>query len=126
MDKITIPLKGLPTLNEYTNANRGNRYGGASVKKKATSLCATYVRKAINEGFEVGELPADFRFDWFLKNRRKDKDNVAFAKKFIFDGMIDAGLMTNDGWKEVGNWTETFEVDKEFERVEITIMKVGE
>lgn len=119
MDKIVIPLKGIPTLNEHDNANRGNRYGGATMKKKATSLCATYVKKAMNEGFEVEKQPMDLRFDWYLKNRRKDKDNVSFAKKYIFDGMINAGLLENDGWKQVGDWAETFEVDKEFERVEI-------
>ena len=73
----------------------------------------------MNEGFELEEQPSDFEFVWYLKNRRKDKDNVAFAKKYIFDGMVQAGLLTNDGWHEVGNWIETFQLDKEFERVEI-------
>ena len=120
MDKIVIPLEGIPTLNEHDNANRANRYGGASMKKKATSLCATYVKKAMNEGFEIEKQPTNFEFDWYLKNRRKDKDNVAFAKKYIFDGMVSAGLMDNDGWKQIGFWAEDFHVDKEFERVEIT------
>lgn len=89
------------------------------MKKKATSLCATYVKKAMNEGFELVKEPSNFEFVWYLKNRRKDKDNVAFAKKYIFDGMVQAGLIDNDGWKQIGNWKEKFEVDKEFERVEI-------
>ena len=114
-----IPLKGIPSLNEHDNANRSNRFGGASMKKKATSLCATYVKKAMNEGFELVKEPSNFEFAWYLKNRRKDKDNVAFAKKYIFDGMVQAGLLKNDGWYDVGDWIETFHLDKEFERVEI-------
>ena len=94
------------------------------MKKKATSLCATYVKKAMNEGFELEKQPADFEFTWYLKNKRKDKDNVAFAKKYIFDGMVDAGLIENDGWKQIGNWKEKFDVDKEFERVEIKVNEI--
>lgn len=119
MDKIVIPLKGIPTLNEHDNANRANRFGGASMKKKATNLCATYIRKAINEGFVLKNEPTNFEFAWFVKDRRKDKDNISFAKKYIFDGMVKVGLIKNDGWREVGDWEESFEVDKEFERVEI-------
>lgn len=125
MKKIVIPLKGLPTLNEHDKMNRANKFGGASMKKNATSLCATYVRKSMNEGFKFDELPVDLVFDWYLKDRRKDKDNVAFIKKYIFDGMVDAELIKNDGWKQIGNWKETFGVDKEFERVEITEFEGG-
>lgn len=120
MNKIVIPLKGIPTLNEHDNENRGNRYGGASMKKNATNICRVYIRQAINQGFAFKTFPVNLRFAWYVKDRRKDKDNIAFAKKYIFDGMVDAGLMSNDGWKQVGNWLEVFEVDKEFERVEIT------
>lgn len=120
MNKIVIPLKGIPTLNEHDNANRSNRFGGATMKKNATNLCATYVRQAMNKGFELGELPVNMKFDWYVKDRRKDKDNIAFAKKYIFDGMVQAGLLQNDGWKQIGDWEETFDVDKEYERVEIS------
>lgn len=122
MNKIVIPLKGIPTLNEHDKANRGNRYGGASMKKKATNLCAMYVKKAMNKGFKFDDLPVNLKFDWYVKNRRKDKDNIAFAKKYIFDGMIQAGLIDNDGWKQIGNWEETFDVDKD-ERVEISVIQ---
>lgn len=119
MKKIVIPLKGIPTLNEHDKANRGNKYGGASMKKKATNICAVYVKQAMNKGFNFEDLPVNLKFDWYVKNRRKDKDNIAFAKKYIFDGMVQAGLIDNDGWKQIGDWEESFEVDKEFERVEI-------
>lgn len=119
MNKIVIPLKGIPSLNEHDNANRSNRFGGASMKKKATSLCATYVKKAMNEGFSINEQPADLKITWYAENRRKDKDNIAFAVKYIFDGMIDAELLENDGWQQIGDWENVFEIDKEYPRVEI-------
>ena len=112
----------MPTLNEHDKANRGNKYGGASMKKNATNLCAAYIKQAMNKGFNLNELPVNLKFDWYVKNRRKDKDNISFAKKYIFDGMVQAGLLQNDGWKQIGDWQEAFGVDKEYERVEITVL----
>ncbi len=119
MNKIVIPLKGIPTLNEHDNANRSNRFGGATMKKNATNLCATYVRQAMNKGFELGELPVNMKFDWYCENRRVDPDNRAFSRKYIFDGMQSAGLIKNDNWKFTTEWTDAFFVDKENPRVEI-------
>lgn len=119
MNKIVIPLKGIPSLNEHDNANRANRFSGASMKKNATNLCAAYVKQAMNKGFVIKEQPADLKIVWYAENRRKDKDNIAFAVKYIFDGMVNAGLISNDGWQQIGDWENAFEIDKEDPRVEI-------
>lgn len=119
MNKIVIPLDQLPSLNQHDNANRGNRFGGASMKKKATNHCSIFIKKAINQGFELKTKPSDFTFTWYAKDRRTDKDNLAFAKKYIFDAMVNVNLIENDGWKQIGNWKDVFEVDKENPRVEI-------
>lgn len=116
---IIIPLDLLPSLNEHDNANRTNRYSGASVKKKATHACHLYIKKAMNNGFKFDSQPVNLQITWYAENRRKDKDNIAFAVKYIFDGMVNAGLIKNDGWKQIGNWENIFEIDKENPRVEI-------
>lgn len=116
---IIIPLDQLPSLNEHDNANRANRFGGASMKKKATTACQIYVRKAMNNGFKFKHQPADLKITWYAENRRKDKDNLAFAVKYIFDGMVNAKLIENDGWKQIGDWENIFKIDKENPRVEI-------
>ena len=108
------------TLNQYTNENRKNRYGGAAKKKQATQICALHTKKAMREGFKLHTFPVDFEFNWYAKDRRSDKDNIAFMRKFVFDGFIQAGLLKNDGWNEIGNWTDNFHIDKESPRVEIT------
>ena len=118
--KIVIPTIGLMTLNQYTNENRKNRFGGAAKKKEATHICSLHTKKAMNEGFAFSELPVNLEFNWFAKDKRSDKDNIAFMKKFVFDGFIQAGLLMNDGWSEVGNWKDNFHIDKENPRVEIT------
>lgn len=111
----------LPSLNEYTNENRKHYHKGAQVKKRATYICRIFIQKAINEGLEVPKLPMDLKFTWYVKNRRQDKDNISFAKKFILDGMVDARLIKNDGWGQIGDFTDTFKVDKN-ERVEIELI----
>lgn len=116
---IRIPIDALPTLNKHDKANRGNRYQGAKMKKKATRHCFLFIKKAMNQGFKISSQPADLRFTWYAKDKRTDKDNIAFMVKYIFDGMVDAGLIKNDGWKEIGDWEYKFKVDKKDPRVEI-------
>ncbi|MDN6385504.1 MAG: hypothetical protein L0J65_01950 [Alkalibacterium sp.] len=117
--KIIIPTNGLMTLNQYTSANRRNKFGGARKKKEATQICALHTKKAMNEGFKFHAFPVNLQFDWYAKDRRSDKDNIAFMRKFVFDGWIKAGLLDNDGWQEIGNWTDNFHIDKDNPRVEI-------
>ena len=123
-NKIIIE-RPLPTLNEYINDNRTHYHKGAKVKKNATRICQAYIQQAINKGLELPKLPMDLKFTWYVKNRRKDKDNIAFAKKFILDGMTSSGLIKNDGWAQIEGFTDTFIVDKN-ERVEIELIGANE
>lgn len=55
---------------------------------------------------------------------RRDPDNIAAAVKFIWDGLVEAGVIPNDGWKENGGWSNHFEVDKDNPRIEVVIKEV--
>lgn len=117
--KLVIPLP-LMTLNQYTLANRGSAFTGAKGKKNATWICQVYVYQAMQAGFKLENKPSNLRFDWYASNKKTDKDNIAFQRKFIFDGFIKSKLLKNDGWKEIGDWEDRFFIDKENPRVEIT------
>lgn len=87
-----------------------------SMKQEATEICRLSCLR----------LPRiDFKMQLYIiyhcKNKRRDMDNIAVAKKFIFDGMIKAGKIKNDGWKEIGGWTEEFRIDKKNPRIEVII-----
>ena len=119
MNKIVIPHE-LMDLNKFINLQRGNRYGGAKAKKDQTNLCTMYIKRAINDGLDISDmLPVDIEFKWFVRNRRKDKDNIVFAKKFILDAMQSSGLIENDGWSEIGDFSDKIRLDKNNPRVEI-------
>ena len=56
-------------------------------------------------------------FRWIEPNRRRDKDNVAFAKKFILDALVKAGKLKDDNRNCVIAFTDNFEYTKEFKIV---------
>ena len=108
--KVTIPGL-LPGLNEYIDAERAvkGKYKAAAMKKQAENVI----------GFMVKTQLRGVRFD--RPNRRRDKDNVAFAKKFIQDSLVHAGVLVNDGWNQIEGFTDDFAVDPKNPRVEVTI-----
>ena len=84
------------TLNSYINSERRNRYIGAKIKKDETQIAEEAFR-----GLEPILVPVRAIFTWTMKNKRKDLDNVAFAKKFILDGAVKAGFLQSDNCKYV-------------------------
>ena len=82
-------------LNEYINTERRNKYEAAKIKDKLTSAVA-WQCKAKQCHKPTGKV--DMIFKWHVKGRH-DSDNIAFAKKFVLDGMVQAGLLENDNPK---------------------------
>lgn len=60
-------------------------------------------------------------FRWIEKNKQRDKDNIAFAKKFILDSMQEWGIIPNDGWDQILGFVDEFYVDKKNPRVEVLL-----
>ena len=114
--KITIKHT-FTTLNTYTNSNRHSRFAGAKIKKEETEISRLHF---INQK-PITEYPIKIAFKWYVKNKRKDLDNIVFAKKFILDGMVKAEFIKNDGLNYIQGFTDEVEFDKD-ERVEIEIL----
>lgn len=118
---MKLVLQGrLPSLNDYINSCRRNRYAGASMKKVIEESICWEIKKQIKDKFATVALT----FVWYEANQKRDKDNVAFAKKFILDALQTAGTLTGDGWSQVVGFSDEFHVDKENPRVEIEIKAV--
>ncbi|HAA8015633.1 TPA_asm: hypothetical protein GHE28_15395 [Listeria monocytogenes] len=112
-NKIIIPLP-LTDLNTYINKERGHRQAAAKVKKQMTYICSSYVKLAMQHGVKF-PVPCRLKFTWIIPNKRKDPDNIAFAKKFIFDGMMKAGFIENDNLNYIEGFSDYFIVDKDEE-----------
>ena len=74
---VEIPYK-FPSLNDYVNACRSNHYAGGGMKKKVQKDIAPYIKT-----LPYCEKPVRIDFLWVEKTKRRDYDNIAFAKKFI-------------------------------------------
>ena len=106
----------LPSLNEYILTERGNKYAAARIKKEWTEAVAWQTK-----GLPRIEKPVMVKCSWYVKDRRKDSDNIAFAAKFLLDGLVLAGVLPDDGYewiRGIGHW---FSVDKERPRVEVEL-----
>ena len=104
---ITVDLHfRLPGANEYIAACRRNRYAGGKLKAEYTQAVAIYFR-----WMQTVTGPVKIRFIWHERTRRRDKDNVAFGKKFILDGMQAAGFLPNDNNRWVVGFEDCFAYD---------------
>lgn len=115
----------MPGMNEMIDeAKRKNkRYDPYSkMKKEYTNLVHWTCKSQLPRDYKVEKCFLDIAY--YCKDKRRDKDNIAACKKFIFDGMQSAGVIKNDGWREVEGWNENFYVDKKNPRIVIIIEEI--
>lgn len=103
MKNSVFVLGKLPALNDYIDACRANKYRGSRLKKSTEQMI--YVQTL--------ELPkitkrVKFKFTWFEETKKRDPDNVAFAKKFILDALQQNGKLQNDNATFVHGFEDHF------------------
>lgn len=116
--KLIFPGE-FPSLNEYINAERRNRFIAAKIKKETTLR----VVQDCAQTQEHIDYPIHILCGWYTKNERKDPDNVAFAIKFLLDGIVTAGVLKNDTRKDILTISHFFFTDKNNPRVEVLFME---
>ena len=117
--KIIIPGE-LPDMNNIIKAAKSH-YGQYSKLKKQYTEVIAWSCKGLKASGQI-----DLVITWHCKDKRKDKDNIAAGIKFILDGLVEGGVICNDGWKEIGNFHHIFKVDSKNPRVEIEITESEE
>lgn len=105
--KVEIKMK-LPSLNEYINECRKNRYAGAEMKKAIENDIMLFINK-----LPKFENKIKIKFTWVESNKRRDLDNICFAKKFILDALVKSGHMRDDNRNYVIGFIDEFYYDKE-------------
>lgn len=108
MIKIEIPMK-LPSLNEYINACRTNYHVGNNMKKGVQSDISYFINS-----LPCFEKPVKIHFIWVEANKKRDLDNICFAKKFILDALQECKKLKNDNRKWVTGFIDSFEYGKEY------------
>ena len=95
--KFTINGK-LPSLNEYINQCRRNRFAGAKFMTEIERLIGWQIPQA-HRGLAL--TGTTIYFDWYEKSRRRDQDNVMSAKKYILDALVKLNVLAGDSPKHV-------------------------
>ncbi len=100
MEQVLIISGRFPSYNEVTQTNRGKQgiYLGNKLKRKWTEIVAWECK---GQKIRPFTKQIDIDFLWVCKDKRRDKDNIMSAQKFIFDGLQAAGVIKNDGWNEI-------------------------
>lgn len=100
----------IPGMNEIIAAAKGAGGRGARYAKlkrmwtrKVWALARVSRLRPVERAF--------FRFEWREVDRARNPDNIAASKKLILDGLVLAKVLSNDGWKQVAGWTDSFVVD---------------
>jgi hypothetical protein len=117
----------LPGMNELLGASTGmfgnagsrGRHNGYSKLKKA------WGQKIVVLCLEQRLTPtpaAHFRFTWIEPNRQRDPDNISAGKKLIFDGLVAAGILPEDGWSQILSIREEFRVNRACPGVVVDIL----
>lgn len=119
MIKLVIPGR-LPGLNQYTNQTRKNRFAGAQMKKVAQRTIHAAIDNQLEEAEPIKK--AFIRFVWVEPNKRRDRDNIVFAKKFILDTLVKAKVIEGDAWKNIEGFSDELQVDKDNPRIEVYII----
>lgn len=95
------------SLNQYMKIERGRngKYAANRVKQDETNFVAYSVKGKL----EKIENKVDVTFIWYESGRRKDPDNIAFCCKYVFDGLVKAGILINDNHKYINSITHKFD-----------------
>lgn len=101
--KFKIDMK-LPSANEYIGWCRSNKYLAAQKKAEIESLIAGHIKYMPRY-----KKPIKIHFTWVEENKRRDLDNICFAKKFILDALVKEGKIADDNRKNVYAFTDSFE-----------------
>lgn len=92
--KIIIDYK-LSNWNETINANRRNRYLGATLKKKEMSIIKMFL---IGKP-KITKYPIKLNCIWHTTNLGSDLDNKSL--KSVLDAMQEVGILENDNCKHI-------------------------
>jgi len=122
MQKVIIYGK-IPTLNEYTLVGRAkDKRGLINLGAILQSKLKKDTENKIKPQFSILKPLVGLNYTlvvYYMLNKKKDLDNIAFCKKFIYDALQSSGKIANDNQASLKTLFEVFLIDKKNERVEI-------
>lgn len=118
--RFTIPGR-LSGLNGHDNNSRKHAQAGGRHKKEQQQIVEYAILAARAPKVPAAWYPVSVTFRWYEKDRKRDPDNVAFAKKYILDAMQTMNTIKGDGWRHIAALTDEFHIDRENPRIEVIV-----
>lgn len=117
--KALLNIPGtFPGLNDYIGAERKHRQIAAKMKREETLRV-----RLLSARLPRFTTPVKLIITWREKDARRDPDNIIFAKKFILDGLKEAGVIEQDSQKWIKGIAESWIIDKANPGVEVLIIE---
>jgi hypothetical protein len=115
--KFEIPLR----LNSIANGNQMNRWAKSKLKKSHHGAGFIYTKSALNDGRDGCTMSYPFTVTITrIGKRTLDDDNLAYAAKYLRDGIAEA-LGVDDGDRSKVRWEYAQETSKDDYKVRIQI-----
>ena len=92
----------------------------AKVKKEQQDIVSLFIPR----GTDRFERPVKIIFNWYEPNRKRDIDNISFAKKFILDALVAHHILLDDSQKYVIKLEDNVFVDRRNPRIEVSITEL--
>lgn len=103
--QFEIPIKFV-SLNEYINkCKQRNGIPAQAYKHKVQEQIGWYIKR---QKVKRVTRPVFITFIWYEGTKKRDIDNVAFAKKFCLDALQVYGILENDNASWVKGFADSF------------------
>lgn len=101
----------LPSLNDYVDVCRYNKYQAAAFKKRVDNLICYEIRSQL-ANVQIGKAVI-VNLHFIEENKKRDVDNVYSASKYILDALVKMKVLKNDSPKHVVDIKYSHEYAKE-------------
>ena len=108
--KFTIEQR-LPSLNDYVDVCRFNKYQAASFKRNIDSLISYEILSQL-KGLNVNKQ-VYVHIKFIEENKKRDIDNIYSASKYILDALVKMKVLKNDSPRYVKDIFYSYEYAKE-------------
>lgn len=113
----------MPTLNEYLGAMGRHPQAGGRMKRDLMMAMSCSIRSDLK--LWQTDKPVILHYIIHEPNMKRDHDNAfCVASKVTQDALQKCGVIPNDGWANVVNFTHDFYVDRQNPRIEVYIEEV--
>lgn len=126
---IIINLNNIYDQNKGINTSLNSRYLYAQLRRNDLTKIKIELEQQIRKNKICFDWPGILRFEWHLKNYKKDPDNISSAgRKVILDAMQKATnlsgeiFLKNDSLKFITGFVDDFFVDKKIDHPFVKIV----